>query len=77
MSFLIIPGHIQRYWGYLDDQGVIHVKRYHTDWDLQKCEQMPFCRGIFDPFTAANKREALQKCQDKLKEMKYYEKKEN
>lgn len=41
-----------RWWGYLDDQGLIHVKKYTTDRAIQNCEQMPFCKGIFDPFLA-------------------------
>jgi len=46
------------YWGYLDDEGVIHVKRYKNDYQLQKCEQMPFCRGIFEPMLAPNLHQA-------------------
>ena len=77
MSNIIIPGHRNEWWGYLDDQGVIHIKRYYTDWDLQKVEQLPFCKGIFEPFTAINREHALSKCKEKLREMQYYEKKVN
>lgn len=63
-----------RWWGYLDDRGVIAVKAYVSDWDIQKCEQMPFCRGIFEPFTAWTREEAIQKCRDKLNEIDFYEK---
>lgn len=77
MSNIIIPGHKKRFWGYLDDRGVIHIKPYLTDWDIQKCEQMPFCRGIFDPFEAHDKAEAALKCRMKLQELQYHEKKIN
>lgn len=77
MSVIIIPGHRNEFWGYLDDEGTIHIKKYYTDWDLQKCEQMPFCRGIFEPFTAIDKAHALAKCKEKLRESQYYQKKVN
>jgi hypothetical protein len=34
-------------------------------------------RGIFDPFTAWDKKEAEIKCYQKYKEIQYYEKKMN
>lgn len=64
-----------RFWGYLDDQGMIHVKHYRSDWDIQKCEQMPFCRGIFEPFEAWDRAEAMNKCRKKLNEIEYEDKK--
>lgn len=43
------------WWGYLDDNDKITVKKYVGDWDIQKVEQLPFCKGIFEPFEANNK----------------------
>jgi hypothetical protein len=40
------------FWGYVDDQGKIEVKRYSSDRQIRNYEQMPFVKGIFDPFKA-------------------------
>lgn len=66
-----------RWWGYLDDRGVIHVTRYTTDRAIQNCEQMPFCKGIFDPFTAWDYQEARMKCWAKLQEVDETQRKSN
>jgi hypothetical protein len=65
------------WWAYLDDSGKIHVKRYTTDRAIQNCEQMPFCKGIFDPFYADNLHKAQLKIAAFLDEQRYFEKKEN
>lgn len=52
------------WWAYLDDQGVIRVKKYVSDRAIQNCEQLPFCKGIFEPFPAVNYLDA----QDKIKQ---------
>jgi hypothetical protein len=46
------------WWGYLDDTGVIRLKPYTGDKIIQNTEQLPFCRGIFDPFRANSRHEA-------------------
>ena len=56
------------WWAYLDDTGVVRVKKYTTDKAIQNCEQMPFCKGIFDPFVADNYRHAQLKIAEFLKE---------
>ena len=63
------------WWAYLDDQGKITVKPYTSDWEIQKVEQLPFCKGIFDPFEATNKHYARLKIAKFLDEQQYYEKK--
>ena len=63
------------WWAYLDDSGVIHVKPYTGDRIIQNTEQLPFCRGIFDPFLADNKAHAQKKIAIYLSEQQYYEKK--
>lgn len=48
-----MPKHkLPLWWGYLDTDGHIHIKRYTDDAAIMRCEQMPFCAGIFDPFYA-------------------------
>lgn len=66
-----IEGNDKWWWGYLDDQGVIYVKRYKGDWDIQKVEQLPFCRGIFNPFKAHNRHEAQMMIARWLTEQQY------
>lgn len=46
------------YWAYLDTDGVIRVKKYVSDWDILKVEQLPFCKGIFEVFKADSKQHA-------------------
>ncbi len=46
------------FWAYLDTDGVIRVKKYVSDWDIQKVEQLPFCAGIFEVFKADSKQHA-------------------
>jgi len=64
------------WWAYLDDRGIVHIKKYMSDKQLQNCEQMPFCRGIFDPFEAWDREDAKVKIMKFLDEAQYYEKKE-
>jgi hypothetical protein len=63
------------WWAYLDDCGKIHIKKYTGDRIIQNTEQLPFCKGIFDPFTAINKIDAQRKIAKFLSEQQYYEKK--
>lgn len=50
------------YWGYVDADGVITVKRYINDRAIENTERMPWCKGIFDPFEAIDFKEARHKC---------------
>ena len=63
-----------RWWAYLDDTGVIRIKKYTTDKAIQNCEQMPFCKGIFDPFEAWGYEDAKRKIAKFLDEQQYHEK---
>lgn len=63
------------WWAYLDDTGVVRIRKYISDWEIDKCEQMPFCKGIFGPFTAVNYQDARFKIARFLKNAEYYEKK--
>lgn len=64
------------WWAYLDDTGAIHIKPYRGDRIIQNTEQLPFCKGIFDPFTAASREHAKQKIMRFLDEQQYYEKRD-
>lgn len=46
------------FWGYLDDQGRITVKRYTNDRVIENTEKLPFCKGIFGPFEAYDMKHA-------------------
>jgi hypothetical protein len=63
------------WWAYLDDGGVIRIQKYISDWEIQKVEQLPFCRGIFDPFPARSKNEAKLILKEWLDEQQANEKK--
>jgi len=65
------------WWAYLDDTGKIHIKPYTDDAIIVRTEQLPFCKGIFDPFFANDRIEAQQKIMMFLDEQQYYEKRMN
>jgi len=63
-----------RWWGYLDDRGIITVKPYIHDRIIQNTEQLPFCKGIFDVFEAIDRQDAMRKCHEALRENSHHEK---
>lgn len=56
------------FWGYVDDEGVIHVKRYKNDREIANYELLPFCKGIFEVFEAYSIEEARLKCHERYKQ---------
>lgn len=56
------------FWGYIDDKNKIEVKRYTNDRQIENYERLPFVKGIFNPFFAANIREATMMILDKYRE---------
>ena len=74
-----MPGLIKLplFWGWLDDRGVITIKRYTTDRIIQNTEQLPFTKGIFDPFEACNLQEAYKIAHEKLREVDLHDKRSN
>lgn len=74
-----MPGLIKLplWWGWLDDRGVITIKRYTNDRIIQNTEQLPFCKGIFDVFEAASLQEAYTIAHQKLKEVEMHDKRQN
>ena len=57
------------YWGYIDTDGIIYVKRYTNDRVIENFERLPFVAGIFDPFYAYDMAEARQKIESKYREI--------
>ena len=55
------------YWAFLDEYNQITVAVYKNDRQIEITESMPWCRGIFEPFTAIDKVDAYRKCKEKLK----------
>ena len=64
------------WWAYLDDLGVVRIQKYTNDRIIQNTEQLPFCKGIFDPFEAIDKQDAYKKIAKFLDEQQFYEKKD-
>jgi hypothetical protein len=54
------------YWGFLDEYNQITVVRYKSDKQIEITENMPFCRGIFEPCTCIDKVDAYRKFKEKL-----------
>ena len=46
------------YWGYVDYEEKIHVKRYKDDRAIRNAQDSATTIGIFDPFEAENIEEA-------------------
>ena len=58
------------YWGYLDIDGVIHVKRYVNDRAIENAERSGFTQGIFEPFQAQTLEIAKQMCYEQMHEQR-------
>ena len=56
------------FWGYIDTDNKVHVKRYVSDRAIENAEAFPLTKGIFDPFTAKNYAEAKLKIMNKYAE---------
>ena len=57
------------WWGYLDDERIIHVKRYISDTVIRNYESLPMVKGIFDPFVAIDYDHAKVAIYKKYREM--------
>jgi hypothetical protein len=64
------------WWGYVDYNEKIHIKRYKDDRAIRNAQDSGTTLGIFDPFEAANIEEAAHMILNKYREVKYFEKKE-
>jgi len=56
------------FWGYLDDNGKIYVKKYVNDRQIANYESLPFVKGIFDVFVAANIQQAKMMILERYKQ---------
>jgi hypothetical protein len=65
---MIIRPHTKLYWGYVDYQEQIHVKRYTTDRAIRNAQDSGTTIGIFDPFEADNIEEATHMILEKWRE---------
>ena len=65
------------WWAYLSDEGVVRVLPYTGDKIIQNTEQLPFCKGIWDPFVADSKHEAQMKIAANLTQMQLEEAKKD
>ena len=62
------------YWGYLDYQEKIHVKRYTNDRAIRNAEESGTTIGIFEPFEAKNIEIATHMILDKWREQRFIDK---
>lgn len=66
----------QIYWGYVDYNEKIHVKRYRDDLSIRNAQDSGTTIGIFDPFYARNIEEAAELILEKWRSERVFMKKE-
>lgn len=64
------------FWGYVDYDEKIHIKRYKNDKAIQRAQDSGTTIGIFDPFYARSLEEASHKILEKWRETRVFLKKE-
>ena len=64
------------WWGYVDYDEKIHVKRYTNDRAIRNAQDSGTTIGIFDPFEAENIEMAMHMILDKWREERVFMKKE-
>lgn len=65
------------WWGYLHENGEVHIMRYSNDKIIANYERLPMIKGIFDPFEAFDSTDAKKQCLAKLKEVQENDRKKN
>lgn len=60
------------WWGYVDYQEKIHVKRYKNDRAIRNAQDSGTTVAIVDPFEAANIEEAANILVQKWREQRFY-----
>lgn len=73
---MIIKSDDRLYWGYVDYDDKIHVKRFINDRAIRNAQDSGTTLGIFDPFYAANIEEATHMILQKYREERAFMKKE-
>lgn len=66
----------QLYWGYVDYNEKIHIKRYKSDKAIRNAQDSGTTMGIFDPFEARNIEEATHMILEKYREVRHFVKPE-
>ncbi len=64
------------FWGYVDYEEKIHVKRYTNDRAIRNAQDSGTTLGIFDPFFARDIEEASHRILEKWREERVYWKKQ-
>ena len=64
------------FWGYVDYNEKIHIKRYKDDRAIRNAHDSGTTIGIFDPFYAPNIEEAAHMILEKWREERIFMKKE-
>lgn len=59
------------FWGYVDYDEKIHVKRYSNDRTIRNAEDSGTTIGIFDPFYAKNIEQAAHIILEKYREVRH------
>lgn len=73
---MIIKPNNKLWWGYVDYDEKIHVKRFKTDRAIRNAQDSGTTIGIFDPFYAANIEEATHAILEKWREQRVFLKKD-
>ena len=60
------------FWGYVDYNQKVHIKRYKNDRAIRNAEESGTTIGIFDPFYADNIVEASHMILNKWREQNYF-----
>jgi hypothetical protein len=66
----------QLFWGYIDYENKIHIKKYRGDQAIRNAQDSGTTIGIFDPFYAENIEIASHMILDKWREQLVFMKKE-
>lgn len=73
---MIIHRKLPIFWGYVDYNEKIHIKRYTNDRAIRNAQESGTTIGIFDPFPARNIQEAADMILNKYRECRHFVKKE-
>jgi len=61
---------MNKWWGYLHQNGSLHVKRYFDEEAISEAHESPFCWIIAGPWECAGHDEALIKLKAEIKGIK-------
>jgi len=55
-----------KWWGYLHNEGSLHVKRFFDFQDIEEAEESSFVKITAGPFDADDRHDAIEKLREKL-----------